>query len=358
MSHTVQIDYQQIAVQCHSICEVAESQIKELDKMLNELEASASTLLNEQTALLRNQIEKEKLTLLNEIKNILNKADIDAKKGIVAVDSYRVSNTTTVKLANDLGAKVNTLASSKLVEMRALIDSILSQNINDMQQRFREQASGTVGLSHSTESILNSITDDILKQFTYIAYLNNPTLTGEALLSAGKSLMSESIEARYEKETERIKSELLASKIPTDTAEKIVSGGKSLSEIRELATTEIVGEKVRQKSIKIIVSAIKERGFIVDKKNIRIDRQSNEVTIVALKASGEKATFKVFLDGKFIYDFRGYEGQACQKDIEPFMQALEEVYGMHIVSKQEIWSNPDKISTMKYQVMNSNKNKG
>ena len=127
--------------------------------------------------------------------------------------------------------------------------------------------------------------------------------------------------------------------------------------MRESATTEIVGEKVRQKSLKIIMDAIKQRGFIVDKKNIKINRESNEVVMVALKASGEKAEFRVFLDGRFIYDFRGYEGQACQKDIEPFMKDLEEVYGIHVTKSQEIWSNPDKISTMKYQTFNTNKNR-
>ena len=169
--------------------------------------------------------------------------------------------------------------------------------------------------------------------------------------------MNESVELRYEKEAELIRAELAAAKVPAETVEKIVGTGKPLAEIREAATTEIVGEKVRQKSMKLIMKAITERGFIVDKKNIKINRETNEVTMVALKASGERATFKIFLDGKFIYDFRGYEGQACQKDIEPFMTALEEVYGIHVTERQEIWSNPDKISTMKYQAMNTNKNK-
>ena len=116
--------------------------------------------------------------------------------------------------------------------------------------------------------------------------------------------------------------------------------------MQEAATTEIVGEKVRQKSLKIIMQAIKARGFVVDKNNIKIKRDTNEVIMVAQKASGEKAEFRVFLDGKFIYDFRGYEGQACQKDIGPFMKDLEEVYGVHVTKQTEIWSNPDKISTI------------
>ena len=54
------------------------------------------------------------------------------------------------------------------------------------------------------------------------------------------------------------------------------------------------------------MQAIQTRGFVVDRKNIKIKRDTNEVILVALKASGEKAEFRVFLDGKFIYDFHGY----------------------------------------------------
>lgn len=42
------------------------------------------------------------------------------------------------------------------------------------------------------------------------------------------------------------------------------------------------------------MSAITARGFIVDKKNIKIKRDTNEVILVGLKASGEKAEFRVF----------------------------------------------------------------
>lgn len=190
-----------------------------------------------------------------------------------------------------------------------------------------------------------------------MAFVRDSSLSGNALLEAGKALMSESVEARYEKEAELIRVELAAAKVPTETIEKIVEEGKPIANIREAATTEIVGEKVRQKSLKIIMQAIKARGFVVDKNNIKIKRDTNEVIMVAQKASGEKAEFRVFLDGKFIYDFRGYEGQACQKDIGPFMKDLEEVYGVHVTKQTEIWSNPDKISTMKYQSINTNKNK-
>ena len=360
LSHAVQINYEQIAVQCHSICEVAENQVAELDRMLTDLEGSSSRLLNDQTEALRKQIEKEKNELLKQIKAVLERADEDAKKGIVTGDSDRLNVGQTravITTAEQLRTRVNELAAGRLSEMRALLDSLLSESIAASQARMIDRANGVVRLDEATKTFLDSIEDEILRQFVYIAFVRDSSLTGATLLEAGKALMNESVEARYEKEAELIRAELAAAKVPTETVEKIVGTGKPLAEIREAATTEIVGEKVRQKSMKLIMKAIAERGFIVDKKNIKINRETNEVTMVALKASGERATFRIFLDGKFIYDFRGYEGQACQKDIEPFMTALEEVYGVRVTERQEIWANPDKISTMKYQAMNTNKNK-
>ena len=343
MSHAVQINYEQIAVQCHSICEVADNQVAELDKMLADLEGSSSRLLNDQTEALRKQIEREKRELIRSIEAVKAQAD---KRTL-----------TTTAGARALQRQANELAAGRLAEMRALLDSLLSESIGSNQARMIDRANGIVRLDEATKKFLDTIEDEILRQFVYIAFVRDSSLSGNALLEAGKALMNESVEARYEKEAELIRAELTAAKVPTETVEKIVEAGKPLAEIREAATTEIVGEKVRQKSMKLIMKAITERGFIVDKKNIKINRETNEVTMVALKASGERATFKIFLDGKFIYDFRGYEGQACQKDIEPFMTALEEVYGVHVTERQEIWSNPDKISTMKYQAMNTNKNK-
>ena len=132
MSHAVQINYEQIAVQCHSICEVAENQVAELDRMLADLEGSSSRLLNVQTEALRKKIEKEKNELLKQIKAVLERADEDAKKGIVTGDSDRLNVGQTravITTAEQLRARVNELSTGRLAEMRALLDSLLSESI-------------------------------------------------------------------------------------------------------------------------------------------------------------------------------------------------------------------------------------
>lgn len=366
MSQRVQINYEQIAVQCNSVCEVAESQLKALDAMIEKIESNSSTLLNEQTAALKRQIEKEKAALQKQIDKVRKKAEEDAKQGVVQTNNHDVRYqhmNDSINAANELRRQIDTLASQKMVEYEGLLSTLLLASLQSNYQKLLNQGNGVVMVDDAFKQFLDGIEDETLRQFTYIAYLQNTSLRGEALLEAGRALVGKTYEARLEEERSRIREELKAARVEASTIEEVTktSGGTAKEQIaamQEAATTEIVGEKVRQKSLKIIMQAIKARGFVVDKNNIKIKRDTNEVIMVAQKASGEKAEFRVFLDGKFIYDFRGYEGQACQKDIGPFMKDLEEVYGVHVTKQTEIWSNPDKISTMKYQAINTNKNKG
>ncbi len=365
MSQQVQIDYKQIAVQCNSVCEVAENQLKALDAMIERIEQASSTLLNEQTRALKKMIEKERLALQKQIEAVRKKADEEAKQGLVRTNNHdaRVQHMNdSINAANELKRQVDILASQKMVEFEGLLSTLLAESIQANYQRLLNSGNGVVSVDSAVQKTLDGIEDQTLRQFVYIAYLQDTTLRGEELIRAGQALMGQTYETRLEEERKRIQEELRAARVDSATIEKVTAttagtAKEQITVMQESATHEIVGEKVRQKSLKIIMQAIKARGFVVDKNNIKIQRETNEVVMIAQKASGEKAEFRIFLDGKFIYAFHGYEGQACQKDIGPFMQDLEEVYGVHITKTQEVWSNPDKISTMKYQAMNTNKNK-
>lgn len=359
MSRQTQIDYQQIATQCKGICELAEERLAEMDKMLATLEQTSLSLLSEQTEALAKHIRAERDALLKSLKMTREVAERYEKDG----HGYDTSvHTRTVAAAEALKRQVDVLASSKLVEFQGLLETLLKSSLEDNYRHMLDSSGGVVTLTADVQSVLDSIEDDALRQFTYIAYLQDPSLTGDELIAAGRRLSEETYESRYEREVEKIRAELEAAKVEEEDIEKITakkgdSTRESLAIIREAASQEIVNEKVRRQALKVITQAIRSRGFIVDKKNIKIKRDTNEVILVALKASGEKAEFRIFLDGKFIYHFHGYEGQACQKDIEPFMHDLEEVYGVHVTKQTEIWSNPDKNATMKYQSVNTNKNR-
>ena len=118
MSHQVQIDYQAIAVQFNSMCEVAEKQLKELEEMIAKLESTSTTLLNDETERLKKQIEKERDELLKKINAVRENANEKALKGVCSVDSdsveYRKRNET-INAARELQYTVNILASEKII---------------------------------------------------------------------------------------------------------------------------------------------------------------------------------------------------------------------------------------------------
>lgn len=371
MSQQVLIDYKNIACQCETICAIAEQRLKEIDELLADIEKESTRLLNEQTESLKASIVKEKDGLLAQIGKVRAKASEDAKMGMVETNNHDeryAHREDAINAAKRLEDMVNELSSQKIIEFRSLLENLLKDSLRANYQRLLAKAKGQISIDEKARELLDSIQDDVLRQFTYLAYIQNDSLAAEELLKSGKELMQSSLNSTYEsriaEEENRIRKELEESRVDKKiiegiSSEKVGSAKERLAQMQQEATAEIIGEKVRRQSLKVIMKAIADRGFIVDKKNIKIDREANEVHMVAMKASGERADFKIYMDGKFIYDFHhGYQGQACQKDIGPFMKDLEEVYGIHITKSQEIWSNPDKISTTKYQAMNSNKNKG
>ena len=368
MSRQVQIDYQQIGIQCQCTCEVAEARLKEFEDLLLKLQETSGSIIDERALELKKMIEQEKNNLINQINDVRMKAQKDAELGIVTLDDQDnryMHRNDAVLAAQNLQRTADIMASEKLIEFRSLLTVLLGESISENYRKMRERGRGVITLDSETQSVLDGIADSTLRQFTYIAYLRDNTLAKEKLIEAGKALMDKSLNETYEsrlaEEEAKIRAELEEARVERQIVGKVMGATGSAKEklvaIRQAATQEIVGEKIRQKTLKVIIEAIKKRGFIVDKKNIKIQRDTNEVVAVGLKASGETAKFRVFTDGKFIYDFHGYEGQACLKDIDPFMHDLEDVYGIKVVSRTEIWSNPDKISTMKYQAVNTNKNK-
>lgn len=372
MSHAVRIDYQGISIQCQSICEMASSQLCKLDKMLDEIEKGSARLLNTQTEALRKEIAKTKQKLQSKIDAVIQQAKKNANKGTVVVDSDFMGKHSNaygvIDEARELEEMVARLSDTKIIEFESLLNQLLGNRLDAQNEKLKDLASGRIRINTDVQQKINEIDDEIVKQYVYLAWVDHPDESFEHLYSIAMTTKESADKKQYERvetdKIEEIKTELRAEKIDETTIEKIVTisetdAKEKIKKIREQANAEIVGEKVRKESVKIIVKAIKSRGFVVDSKAIKIDRVNNQVNIVAMKPSGAKAEFKVFLDGKFEYRFDGYEGQACQKDIQPFMKDLEEVYGMKVTNQIELWAgNPDRDSTMKYQTVNHNTNRG
>ena len=179
-----------------------------------------------------------------------------------------------------------------------------------------------------------------------------------------KKATGQLLEVQREEQLSEIRSEMKTSGVALEVIERVLKNDRAgnvqeqISSIREQATEEIISEQKRKKALKSIKESIKKLGFLIPKGGIKIQRDMDEVVFIAQRPSGEKAEFRISLNGKFAYHFGGYEGQACEKDITPFLADLEEVYGIQITSQEELWRNPDKLSTQHYQTADVNHKKG
>ena len=107
---------------------------------------------------------------------------------------------------------VNDVSAKKLIEFSSLIDNLLTESLNDGYQKLRDKANGNIIIDNKTQKLLDSISDSVLKQFTYLAFVKDNNLSDDKLLEAGKALMDKSLNTTYESriadEEERIRQEL------------------------------------------------------------------------------------------------------------------------------------------------------
>jgi len=351
MSHAARIDFEALSLTARVTCEEALKQLCKMDAILERVKEAASELLTERVKGYEAYLLRERAKLQSEINQIIEKSKTQNRDRNIA------------NVANNLNNIVNDLMSNRLMMIESVIDEELIKTVSQIKQEQRERREGVIHISQEQIDELATIEDFALREEVYKLLIENSKSNFNNLLDQAKLNIkkrnNEILEHKKEQLVADIKKDLHSAGVEESIVKEVVSNEiKSIADLqsmKEKASQEIIGEKVRKETLKIISKTIKNRGFIVDKKNIKIDREKNEVKLIAQKASGERAEFRIYLDGKFIYKFDGYEGQACQEDLQPFMNDLADIYDVKVLKQTEIWSNPDKISTMKYQTIDKNK---
>lgn len=123
-----------------------------------------------------------------------------------------------------------------------------------------------------------------------------------------------------------------------DTNEQL----KEIEQLSDRADEIIENEAVRKETVKAIYNTLKTTGFTVQKPKVLETKEGvREVVIVASRPAGNRARFKIRLDGGCTYEFDNYKGQTCKKDIEQVLPKLSEVYGVDLSDSRVVWSNPD-----------------
>lgn len=319
--------------ECISVLEDSKSSLQETLNHCRVIAKSSSRSMDEALRKLFSEIEGECEARLRETDSQINCLNVAVDEGVVNSTKGFVSETNILKF------KIYSFD-------KALNDSIMTgTGRNRRQEALQERLSGIrdtklrsmIALLSKNEK-RSSMSFDELRELAECQI--NPSKKVSRKVS---EIISAEIEQNLNQDTSADAPTVLRS---NDTL-------NSPTEMIAAATSEIIDERLRKSAIQAIVKSISEKGFIVEKKNIRLIRETNTVKITAMKPGNQKAEFFVDLDGRFNYRFDGYEGRACEKDIEPFEEDLERIYGINIRERKTIWDNPDKITKSHYAEMKS-----
>lgn len=143
-------------------------------------------------------------------------------------------------------------------------------------------------------------------------------------------------------------------------AEKLVNEAKSLlgqnrlkdtsdlcdkaNQLIEQASKEAQAEGERREVVGSLLTTLNNMGFVVDPPQLEDQDSGSVVRLVGKMPSGRTAVFHVNLEGKLAFDFDGYEGRTCTKDMEAIETTLQEQFSIKLGPAQVTWKNPDKIA--------------
>jgi len=116
-------------------------------------------------------------------------------------------------------------------------------------------------------------------------------------------------------------------------------------------------ETIRKEVVKGLLTTLTNMGFIVQPPSLQGDNESGKtVRLIGKLPSGKTASFNVHLDGQMDFDFDGYEGKACAKELEHIDELLEQQFSIKLGENQITWKNPDKIAKGAMQLPIGNRN--
>lgn len=245
--------------------------------------------------------------------------------------------------------------SSAIDQTRQFVSSLNSINYKEMMlsqalsAAFDEKMAAGNKATYADQ--ISGIRDEKLRSVVSLLSRNekHSDLSFEELVELGESVLDPSKKVRRKLVSSTIDAaehKMESAKVSSDALKEEFGTNAAISplEVMDKAFSEIIDEKLRKSAIQAIVKSITARGFVVDRSNIRVQRETNTVTLKAVKPGGQTADFSIDLSGKFVYHFQGYEGRACEKDIGPLEKDLEEVYGIKLTDRKTLWSNPDKLN--------------
>lgn len=363
MSHSVTVRYVSlngVASECQGICDRASDSLHRIDDVIADVNANASKFSEADVKGYIGVLQSSKSQILNQLKDFENFLNSAKTRTGTENESNQI-----LERAKALNRLVLELTGPKLDILPQMINEKIFSNMEKYQQELRSLGkSQNLSVTESDIKCLESIGDVGLRESVYRELLSNSHSSFDKAYTAAETKYKEKTERLLEagrvRVLDRMKQDLVRHNLDTSQVDAVIREGipltqKVAEEISFKVDESIRNEIQRKKAIGIILGAIKKRGFIFNpKQGIKLDRERNVVKIAVKRTDGRQVEFEIFLDGRFMYHFEGYEGMACTKDETPFIDDLESVYGMKLTDRHVEWENPDKLQNKKMQVMHRN----
>lgn len=357
MSHRVTVSLDVAAAECQGICDRASDSLHRIDEVIADIRANATRFSGREVNGYIASLEDSKSEILNRLKDFESFLGEIKNRSGTPEERVRI-----MERARELNRTVRELTGPKLDILPEMIHEQLFANMERYQEELR-QAGREKRFSMTEEDTrrLSGIQDIGLRECVYRELLSGDQASFDAALESARTKYREKTDRLLEKNREkvlgRMKTELVRHGLDTSRVDSMLKDAGPLTEESAMELSGSVDESIRdemmrKKAIGMIIGAIRKRGFVFDPRQcIRIDRAKNVVNIAVKRTDGRQVTFEVYLDGRFMYHFEGYEGMACTRDENPFLETLEKVYGMKISGVRVDWENPDRLQNRKMQTM-------
>lgn len=112
----------------------------------------------------------------------------------------------------------------------------------------------------------------------------------------------------------------------------------------------VVDERCRKEAVRAVMGALRTSGFVVDAPYLQAVGDHDEVVVRAARPSGNRAEFRVRVEGDLTWHFDGYKGAACKKDLDVVLPRLADIYGVKLSEKRVVCQNPDDQSVQRNEL--------
>jgi len=233
------------------------------------------------------------------------------------------------------------------------IQQLAADDLRDIQSRMQEVAKEIQSQPEKAKEEMAKLQEQLREKLAEAQSQAKELSAAKAQAKAQIESVRHSLEAQKETGEQASGETILKAEKLIDEASSLY-GQNQLQRVSELchkasglieqAAGQELAESERREVVGGLLTTLGNMGFVVEAPVLEDQDGGNVVKLVGRMPSGRTAAFHVNLDGKLAFDFDGYEGRMCGKEMAAIEATLQEQFAIKMGPAQVTWKNPDKIA--------------